>query len=223
MKKIALFDLDGTVTDSGEGIFNCVKYALEKFGIKNVEMSTLRRFVGPPLLQSFQNYCGFSKEEAELAVQYYRERYRDVGMFENHVYDGMEQALERLCESNMDLVLATSKPEVFTLQILDHFDLSGYFTFIVGSDDEKQRNTKGKVIDHALSLYSESKKIALSDVKKQAIMIGDRHHDVDGAKENGIETIGVLWGYGDREELVTAGARNIAETPEELCRILLEE
>ncbi|MDO5155101.1 MAG: HAD hydrolase-like protein [Eubacteriales bacterium] len=220
MYQTVLLDLDGTLTDSGEGIFNCVEYALEKFGIKVENRESLRRFVGPPLMKSFQTYYAFSDEQAAEAVKYYRERYRDVGLFENVVYDGIVEMLRELSEKGMDLIVATSKPETFTLRIMDHFDLAKYFTLIVGSDDEKGRNTKGKVIAHALTTYAKQKDISLEKAKEQAIMVGDRHHDVDGAKENGIETVGILWGYGDREELVSAGAKYIAELPEKVVEIL---
>lgn len=216
MYRIILFDLDGTLTDSGLGIFNCVEYALEKYGIQVEDRSSLRRFVGPPLLKSFQDYYGFSEEKAAEAVRYYRERYGEVGLFENEVYDGVVEMLEELRADGYDLLVATSKPQRFTERIMEHFDLAKYFTLLVGSDDENGRNTKGKVIAHALQSYAEMKKSSIEEVKSKAIMVGDRHHDIDGAKENGIDALGILWGYGDRQELEAAGAQYIIEVPEAL-------
>lgn len=222
MYRIVLLDLDGTLTDSGEGIFNCVEYALEKYGIKVEDRERLRRFVGPPLVRSFQDFYGFSEEKAQEATRFYRERYGDVGLFENTVYEGIDEMLSELKEAGLDLVVATSKPEPFTIRIMERFDLAKYFTLIVGSDDANGRNTKGKVIDYALKAYGEMKNMPLEAVKQQAIMVGDRHHDIDGAKENGIDSVGILWGYGEREELETAGADYIVDVPDALLATIRE-
>lgn len=209
-----LFDLDGTLTDSGVGITNAVMYALQKFGIQILNRSELYKFIGPPLGQSFKNYYGFSEEETEKAVEYYREYYKDKGLFENFPYDGIEELLKTLKDKGKILLVATSKPEVFARRILEHFNMAKYFNFIGGSDMDGTRSQKAEVINYVL----ESSNIL--DLSK-AIMVGDREHDIIGAKKAGISSIGVLFGYGDREELEIAGADFIAATVEGIGEILL--
>lgn len=209
-----LFDLDGTLTDSGPGIINSVIYALERFNIKVTDRNTLRPFIGPPLTDSFQRFLGSSREEAERAVAYYREYYTDKGMYENTVYDGVPQMLETLLEHGMHPILTTSKPEVFAKIILEHFDLAKYFELIVGSCIDGTRVKKAEVIRYAL------KSCDVNDLSK-VIIVGDREHDILGAKATGISSLGVLYGYGDREELESAGADYIAETVADIGRILL--
>ncbi|MNM68756.1 5'-nucleotidase [compost metagenome] len=211
--KYILFDLDGTITDSGVGIINSIVYALKKYGIEVEDKSQLNKFVGPPLSDSFEKYYGFSKEKAIEAVDYYREYYRDKGLFENLIYDGFEDLVKALKGNNKELVVATSKPEIFAKQILEHFNLSKYFTYIAGSTLDGTRAKKGDVIRHALESC---------DIKdlSQVIMIGDREHDVIGAKQVGIKSIGVLYGYGDREELEGAGADFIAENVMDILDVL---
>lgn len=216
MYNTVLFDLDGTLTDPGIGITNSVMYALKKFGMEVEERASLFRFIGPPLKDSFMEFYGFDEEKAEQAVTYYREYYRDKGIFENHVYDGIPELLQQMRKAGRKILLATSKPEVFAKQILEHFDLSQYFDLIAGSDLEGIRNTKGKVIYYALSAYAGQTGQSMEMLKQQSVMVGDRHHDIDGAKENRIASIGVLFGYGDREELEAAGADWIVETPEDI-------
>lgn len=216
MYSIVLFDLDGTLTDPGIGITNSVMYALEKFGIAVEERASLYKFIGPPLLDSFMEFYGFDEEKANQAVIYYREYYKDKGIFENRVYDGIPELLKRLKAAGKRMILATSKPEMFAKQILEYFDLSQYFDLIVGSDLEGTRNTKGKVINHALHTYAGLTGQNMEMLKKQSVMIGDRHHDIDGAKENQIDSIGVLFGYGGREELEMAGATCVVEEPEDI-------
>lgn len=216
MYNTVLFDLDGTLTDPGIGITNSVMYALERFGIEVEERSSLYRFIGPPLRDSFMEFYGFDEEKAEQAVAYYREYYRDKGIFENRVYDGIPELLQQLRDAGRKILLATSKPEVFAKQILEHFDLSQYFDLIAGSDLEGIRNTKGKVIYYALSNYAGQSGQNLETLKHESVMVGDRHHDIDGAKENHVASIGVLFGYGDREELEAAGADWIVEKPEDI-------
>lgn len=216
MYNTVLFDLDGTLTDPGIGITNSVMYALKKFGMEVEERASLFRFIGPPLKDSFMEFYGFNEEKAEQAVTYYREYYRDKGIFENRVYDGIPELLQQMRKAGRKILLATSKPEVFAKQILEHFDLSQYFDLIAGSDLEGIRNTKGKVIYYALSTYAGQTGQSMEMLKQQSVMVGDRHHDIDGAKENQIASIGVLFGYGDREELEAAGADWIVETPEDI-------
>lgn len=209
-----LFDLDGTLTDPAIGITNSVMYALEKYDIKVSDRSKLYKFIGPPLWESFEKYYGFSKEEAKQAVEYYREYYRDKGIYENLVYEDFEDLLKLLKASSKTLIVATSKPEVFAKQILEHFNIAKYFTFIAGGNLDGTRVKKDEVISYALESCN------ILD-KSKVIMIGDREHDIIGAKKNSIHSIGVLFGYGDREELENAGADYIAKAVSDIGRILI--
>ncbi|NLW47808.1 MAG: HAD family hydrolase [Firmicutes bacterium] len=209
-----LFDLDGTLTDPVLGITNSVMHALKKYGIEVNDRSQLYKFIGPPLTDSFENFYGFSKAEAVNAVEYYREYYREKGIFENQVYDGIEELLEKLTDHGKMLLVATSKPKVFAEQILEHFKIAKYFTTIVGSNLDGTKVKKGEVIKDALE---NCKCIDLA----KAVMIGDREYDIIGAKETGIDSIGVLFGYGNRDELEKAGADKIVESVAELGRVLL--
>ena len=217
MYKTYLFDLDGTITDPGKGITDSVMYALSKYGITVEERSQLYRFIGPPLLDSFRDFYGFDDAKAEEAVAYYREYYRDKGIYGCYVYDGIEMLLQTLQAKGCHILLATSKPELFAKQILEHFNLSQYFDVIAGSDFENVRNTKGKVIAYALSTFVHNMGKTVEEIKTSAVMVGDRFHDVKGAKENGLPTIGVTFGYGSQEELVEAGAAYIAVTPQDIA------
>ena len=216
MYKTYLFDLDGTITDPGVGITDSVMYALSQYGITVEERSQLYRFIGPPLVDSFRDFYGFNEEKAEEAVAYYREYYREKGIFGCYVYDGIEMLLQTLREKECHILLATSKPEPFARQILEHFNLHQYFDVIAGSDFENVRNTKAKVIAYALSIFANDKGMTEQEIKASAVMVGDRFHDVKGANENGIPTIGVTFGYGSKEELVEAGAAYIAATPQDI-------
>lgn len=213
MYEYILFDLDGTLTDPGIGITNSVMFALKRYDIEVSDRCELYKFIGPPLTDSFEEYYGFSKEEAKTAVEYYREYYRDKGIFENMVYDGLEDLLKTLKAKNKILIVATSKPEVFARQILEHFDIAKYFTYIAGSDLNGTRVRKDEVIKYALESCN------IIDLSK-AIMVGDREHDIIGAKKIGMDSIGVLFGYGDRNELEKAGADFIADTVSDIGKIL---
>ncbi len=208
-----LFDLDGTLTDPAEGITNSVAYALNKFGISVEDKRELYKFIGPPLVDAFAEYYGFSKEDSEKATAFYRETFRVKGLFENEVYDGVRELLETLKKQGKRLYIATSKPEEFTLRILKHFDLLKYFDFVAAATFDSTRNTKDKVIAYALE------KLSIDD-KSKVVMIGDRHHDIDGAKVNGIDSIGVLYGFGDKNELTDAGATYIAENVEDILSFI---
>lgn len=210
--KYILFDLDGTLTDPAEGIANSVMYALDKFGVKE-ERSNLHRFIGPPLWSSFEKFYGFTKEKSNEAVEYYREYFKEKGMFENLVYDGISELLKGLKNSGKIILVATSKPEAFAVQILKHFELYEYFEFAAGATLDGSRSQKADVIRYAL----ESCNIAeLNEV----VMIGDREHDIIGAKIVGVDSIGVLYGYGGLDELKNTGANFIAEKVEDLEKIL---
>ena len=214
MYQYVLFDLDGTLTDPGLGITNSVMYALRKFGINVSDRSQLYPFIGPPLRDSFRVYYGFSDEQCERAVRYYREYFKKSGMFENEVYDGICELLTRLKASGRTLVVATSKPEVFALEILRHFDLYKYFDFVAGATLNDVRNQKADIIKYALETLNITE-------KKSAIMIGDRKHDIIGSKETGLDSIGVLYGYGTYDELKNAGATYIADTPADIWNKVL--
>lgn len=208
-----LFDLDGTLTDPGIGITNSVSYALQKFGIRVTDRTRLYKFIGPPLNESFQEFLGFSVEESQRAVAYYREYYGEKGIYENQMYDGVEPLLADLQAKGKKLVLATSKPEKFAVQILEHFHIEKYFDFVVGSNMDGSRSKKAEVLTYAL------KQMEITD-KSPVVMVGDREHDIFGAAQVGIDSIGVLYGYGSKEELRDAGATYIVNVPEEIADII---
>lgn len=208
-----LFDLDGTLADPGIGITNSVMYSLKKYGIVVSDRSELYKFIGPPLYESYEKYYGFSHAKATRAVEFYREYYRDKGIFENKLYEGTEELLQRICGSGKRAVLATSKPEVFAKQILEHFGLTKYFTFIAGATLDGSLLDKGDVIAYALK--------NLDNIDKtRTVMVGDRMHDIIGAKQNGLRSIGALYGYGSRAELEDAGADFFADSPLEILKML---
>ena len=208
-----LFDLDGTLTDPGEGITNSVKYALNKQGISVADKKELYCFIGPPLSESFSKYYGFSMEESLKCVEYYREYYGDRGIFENLLFSGIAELLAELQSSGKNIILATSKPEFYAKQILDHFNLTKYFNHICGASMDESRNRKADVIRYALNTA------AIDDLSR-AVMIGDREQDINGARVNGLDSIGVLFGYGDRPELESAGATYIAESVEDIKKFI---
>ena len=213
-KAYILFDLDGTLTDPGMGITNSVAHALSHFGITVTDRTQLYRFIGPPLMDSFMEYYGFTEEQAQEAVKVYREYFADRGWAENTVYEGIEAMLSELAAAGKVLLVATSKPQVFAERILNHFGLARYFTHICGVALQAPRGySKADVIREALAA-------AGVDDLTTAVMVGDRHHDIDGAKAVGLPSIGVLYGYGDREEHEAAGADAIAESVAELREFL---
>ncbi len=222
-KKYILFDLDGTLTDPKEGITKSVAYALKYYGIPVEDLDTLCKFIGPPLTDSFENYYGFDKEQAIEAVEKYREYFKPYGVYENKVYDGVDNLLCRLKESGKVIVLATSKPTVFAKVILEHFGLMKYFDIVVGSELDGSRVTKGDVVAYALEqLSAKVAKDGMVFDKSEAVMVGDREHDIIGAKQNGLESIGVLYGYGCVEEFEEYGAEQVAVSVEELLGWLLQ-
>lgn len=214
MIKYLLFDLDGTITDPKEGITKSVQYALSKFGIEE-DCDNLIPFIGPPLLDSFMEFYNFDVEKSELAIKYYRERYSHVGLFENSAIDGMAEVLKKLKESGYVLAVATSKPTHFATPICDKFELSKYFDLIIGSELDGTRTRKSEVICEVLK--------QLNANPTDVIMIGDRKHDIIGAKEAGTASIGVTFGYAEDNELEEAGADFVVNTPGELLDCILEE
>ena len=212
--KYLLFDLDGTITDSETGITRCVAYALNYFGIQVNDLRELSPFIGPPLLDSFKDFYNFTDEQATVAVAKYRERFADKGILENELYPGIEELLADAQKNGKTVILATSKPEIFAKRILDHFGLSDYFSFVAGSGLDGSLHTKTDVINYIL----QSNQITNLE---SVVMIGDRKHDIIGAKNVGIDSIGVLYGFGDYKELSDAGADHIAENIPALRKLLL--
>lgn len=215
MYKTVLFDLDGTLTDPGLGITNSVMYALEKLGYPIAPRQELYKFIGPPLHDSFRLYYGMSEEQAAEAVRLYREYFAINGINENDLYEGIVPMLEKLRAAGKRLVLATSKPEKFAKIIMAHFGLDAYVPDIAGATMGTERSKKGQVIAYALKEFGVD--------PAYAVMVGDREHDIIGGKENGLPGVGVTFGYGSREELLDSGAVAVADSPEELGRILLGE
>lgn len=212
-KKFYLFDLDGTLTDPKVGITKSVQYALKSFGVETDDLDELEKFIGPPLLESFIEYCGFSEKDAFAAIEKYRERFSTVGIYENLLYGGVDDMLKSLTDDGKAVLLATSKPAVFAETILKHFGIREYFSFVAGSELDGRRTKKSEVIMYALDSMN------ITDLQA-CVMIGDRMHDIVGAREAGIESVGVLYGYGGREELESAGAGSIVATVGELCFLL---
>lgn len=216
LPKYLLFDLDGTLTDPAEGITNSVAYALEKFDIKITDRRELFPYIGPPLTNSFMQYHGLDRSQAEIALKHYREYFSQKGMFENVLYDGIATLLDKLRADGYTLLIATSKPEEFTVQILRHFSLDGYFNFVAGNTLDENRPTKGSVIAYLREQYPDID-------SRNALMIGDRKYDVEGARENGLSSVGVLYGYGSREELMTAGATAVVSGLTELYETIRQK
>lgn len=211
-----LFDLDGTLTDPALGITNCVMYALKHFNIEVKERSELFKFIGPPLVASFKEYYGFSEDDAQKALSLYRERFSDTGLFENEIYDGIEELLDALTKNGARLFVATSKPDVYAEKILEHFNIKRYFAYICGNTLNEDRPKKEQVIAHLKFLYPELN-------KANTVMVGDRCYDVEGAHSEGFKCIGVEFGYGAQNELINAGADFIVKTVSELKELLLKD
>ncbi len=212
-KKNILFDLDGTLTDPMLGITKSVRHALNAFGITVDSLQSLTPFIGPPLAGSFREFYGFSEDEANRALQIYREYFSQTGLYENEVYPGIPELLDNLQKSGRSVFVATSKPTVYATKILEHFKLADYITYIGGSELSGERVEKEEVIEFVL------KKNGIE--KETAVMVGDRKFDVIGGKKVGLQTIGVLYGYGDEEEMTAAAPERIAATVDDLVRILL--
>lgn len=210
-QNIILFDLDGTLTDSAEGVIRSVQYMQEKMNLPKWADADLRFIVGPPLMTSFVEELQMTNDQAEQALLFFRERYASVGLFENKLFDGVVEMLEALKAKGKRLAVATSKKEESAIRILAHFGVSEYFEVIGGDDREVGRDTKAKVIDYVL----ETMQAELADV----IMVGDRKFDVEGAHSIGIPCIGVLYGYGDRAEFEAYNTDYIVETPNDIVEM----
>ncbi len=210
-----LFDLDGTLTEPESGITNSIKYALRKYGIEETDRQKLRLCIGPPLIDSFEQQWGFSREKAVQAVVYYREYFADKGIFENEVYEGIPALLEYLSQQGHTLILATSKPEEYAARILEHFGLLEYFTLVAGNTLKEERPKKEDVLCYIKQLYPDIS-------ADNALMIGDRMYDVQGAHHLGLCSVGVLYGHGSLTELKDAGADYIAKDVAELKKLIME-
>ena len=209
-KKAIFFDLDGTLTDSGEGIMNCAELGLRHFGLPVPPREQMRVFVGPPLDQTFLKF-GVPADKTDEAIEVFRSRYRTVGKYENFPYPGIREALQQLKDQGHRLFVATSKPEVLANEVLEHFDLSRYFEKIAGATLDGSRSHKADVITYLLGMTG--------DVG-QTLMVGDTAFDVIGAAQHGIPTVGVSWGYGEVKDMLEAGAIAIANTMEEMVVLL---
>lgn len=220
MYKYLLFDLDGTITKSEEGIFNCIKYALDWAGIPYPEYRVFRSFIGPSLYDSFVREFDMDDARAKEMVVKYRERYNVVGLFEAEVYDGVADTLRALKEKGCILSVATSKPTEPTLRILEKFGVGKYFDVVVGSNPDGTGSDKKHIISQVLESLKKDHGLTEDMIKSnQVVMIGDRRYDIEGGKACGLQTIGVLYGYGSREEFEAVGADNIVETPEEIVNL----
>ncbi len=208
-----LFDLDGTLTDPGVGITKSVQYALNRYGISVNDRAELYPFIGPPLVDSFMKYYGFSKEQSIEAVEVYREYFRVKGLFENEVYPHVPQMLDALKKAEKTLLVASSKPEEFVLTILKHFDLLPYFDFVGGASMDEIRSKKEDVLRYVIEKANVD--------PKTAIMVGDRKFDIQGAHAFGLDAVGVTYGYGSLEELTEAKPEYLVNAPEEISLLLL--
>ena len=207
-KHVILFDLDGTIIDSQEGIMKCIRYAMEAIGKEEPDDAKLRRFIGPPLDYSFREFYGFDEETIDFLVEKYRERYKPIGAFECKLYPGVKETLTRLKEAGYEIGLSSSKPEVFCKKILEFHQIADLFSYVTGSDLEGERDTKAKVILESLHRFSAQ--------KEEAVLIGDTRFDVEGAKEAGVPCIGITYGFGTREQLEQAGAEVVLDTLKEV-------
>jgi len=213
VKDIILFDLDGTISDPKTGITKSIQYALESLGIKVENPNDLIKFIGPPIRPAFKEFYGFDDFGAEKAVEKFRERFLVKGLFENVMYDGIDIMLQKLIDAGKTLIIATSKPTIQAKTVLSYFNLDKYFTYVSGSEMNGDRSNKSEVIQYALEQNS------IGDVSR-CIMVGDRKHDIIGAKTIGMKSVGVLYGYGGYDELSEANADYIVKDVNELSDLL---
>jgi phosphoglycolate phosphatase len=219
MLKYVLFDLDGTLTESGPGIMNAAKIALNYFGIEENNVENLHKFVGPPLTESFGQRYGMNEADTQEAIAVFRKYYNVTGIYENSVFEGIQEMLQQLKSNGLLLSIASSKPRPMIDIVVDHFDIRKYFDVIVGCELDGTRSQKKEVVDEVIRLFGE---LSGDDaVLEHSIMVGDRMYDVNGARECGLECIGVTYGYGTRQELQEAGAAYIVDSVNELGEKLL--
>lgn len=213
-KKYYFFDLDGTLTQSGEGILNSARYALTEMGYPLPAVEILKKFIGPPLKDVFMSQYGMDEEKAEEAIRIYRHYFAEKGIFENSLYDGIAELLERMSHNDKKIILCTSKPEIYSEKILEHFGIKKYFYFIAGAVMDGVRAKKPEIIAHIFD--------TLSLPKDECVMIGDTEYDVLGAKEFSIASIGVSYGYGTRESLENAGADYVVSSVGKLSKLIFD-
>ena len=212
---IVLFDLDGTLTDAAPGIVNGMRIVFDHFGVEQPDDATMRTHLGPPLAVTWREHYEFTDKQITEALAVYREYYHEVGMFENEVFDGIPELLAQLNDDDIILATATSKPDFSATRIIEHFGLAEHFAFIGAANLEGTRDSKALVVGHTLE------QLNANAATHRILMVGDRHHDVHGAREHGIDTIGVLWGYGDATELTDAGAITLVDSPTGVREFLL--
>ena len=224
MAKYVFFDLDGTLTQSHFGILRSAEYALSKFDMTMDDPEKRRLFLGPPLTVSFHDLFGLEGDDVTKAIEYYRECYKGGAYKEAPLYDGIKELLDLLSERGLILMVVTSKPRVLAKKVVEHFDIDKYFYKVIGPDEEKKSAGKEDLIKEALEeirkMKSEIREEDLSELAKEAVMIGDREFDIKAAKNLGLTAIGALYGYGTREELENAGADHIAEHPHDINSII---
>lgn len=213
-KEYILFDLDGTITDSKEGILTAVKYAMDAYGIKEEDEERLNMFIGPPLIDAFTTYDGVDEEQGQKLVSKYREFYKDKGIYMFRVYDGVPEMIKKIKKAGKKVYLATAKPIVFAERIIEKIGITEYFDGLYGASMDASRNKKEQVIAYVI----EKEQLE----KEKILMVGDRDNDVEGANINGIDVLGVLYGYGTKKELEEAGCKNFAKTVKETETIILE-
>lgn len=214
--KHLFFDLDGTLTDPSLGITSCIAYALESVGLQTENLDDLKKYIGPPLKETFSQAYGFDEEKADFCALKYRERFADVGMYENKLLDNAVEVLEYAKAKDYAIYLATSKPEYFAQKIIEHFKIDHYFDFVGGAAMDDSRPTKAHVIQHVI----DNTKV---EPDNKSLMIGDRKHDIHGGRKKGMDTLGLLCGFGDRAELEQAGAHHIREDLADLMAFLAKD
>ena len=212
-----LFDLDGTLTDPREGITRSVQHALRHFGIETDDPGSLTKFIGPPLIPSFMEFCGLSREQAEEALRVYRERFSTVGLYENRVLEGVPEMLQELSGNGVFMAIASSKPEPFVCRILEHFELGDHFQTVTGASMDEKLSEKADVIAETLRRIPGDSGVDRGEV----LMVGDRKHDIQGARACGIDSLGVYTGFAPEGELEAAGADYVCHSVEEMAALLL--
>lgn len=208
-----LFDFDGTVADTGRGIFTSIQYAVEQLGFEPLDNETLRRFIGPPIYDSFKRELGLDNEKSDFAVKKYREKYSESGIYELDLYDGILPLMKTLRENGIKIGIASSKPQNFLIRIVDYLRIGELVDFISAPSADDTPQSKTSLINNAAE--------ALNIAKDKILMVGDRYFDINGANGAGVESVGVTFGYGSEEELKKAGATYIAGCAEEIRNIIL--